>query len=101
MGNSDVGKLPILGELHSTFRPEIPFPNENHYISIYIYGLKNIPAFVWVGSTGINQVAGFHLALMLIVVGAVKPAGRFRELSVSMLDHWTGYVQHAQVLVLA
>jgi hypothetical protein len=37
---------------------------------------------------------------MLIVVGAVKPAGRFRELSGSMLEHWIGYVQHAQVLVL-
>jgi hypothetical protein len=70
-------------------------------IYLYIYGLKNIPAFVWFGSTGINQVAGFHLALMLIVVGTVKPAGRFRELSVLMLDHWTGYVQHPQVLVLA
>jgi hypothetical protein len=53
---------------------------------------------VWFGYTGINQVAGFHLALLLVVVGAVKPASRFRELSVLKLEHWTVSVQRAQKL---
>jgi hypothetical protein len=60
---------------------------------------KNVPAPVWLGYTGINQVAGFHLAPLLVVVGAVKPASRFRELSVLFLERWTESVQRFQKLV--
>lgn len=48
---------------------------------------------MWLGYTGISQVAGFHLALLLVVVGAMKPASRFRELSVLFLERWTVSVQ--------
>lgn len=61
-------------------------------------GFKNVPAPVWFGYTRITQVVGFHLALLLVVIGVVKPASCFRELSILKLKHWTVSVQRAQKL---
>ena len=45
-------------------------------------------------------MAGFHPALIVVIIAVVKPGGHYRELFFSMLMHWTICVQHTQVLVL-